>query len=221
MGTRSRTPSTTATGAPRTRRSTAEVRLLLLDAARECFEEKGYHQTSTREIAEHAGVTEPMLFRHFGSKAVLFERAVFDPFVEFIATYARQVSQVDAAAAPKRVLSRQYIEGFFRLMVDNRDLIVTVLGERAEDGQAPRMAARASLEEQFDSFATVVDAFVRVEGEQIMDTRLALRFTLSFLLGAALADGYFFTFSDGPVDEDRVIEEMVDFVLRAIGHSPA
>lgn len=218
MATRSRTPATTATGAPRTRRSTAEVRLLLLDAARECFEEKGYHQTSTREIAEHAGVTEPMLFRHFGSKALLFERAVFDPFVDFIATFAKQVSEVDAVAAPKREMARQYIEGFFRLMVDNRDLILTVLAERTEDGQAP-LAARAALEGAFDAFAGVVEAFVAGEGEQIMDTRLALRFTLSFLLGAALADGYFFTFADSGADDGTLVEEMVDFVMRSIGHS--
>jgi len=44
----------------------------LLDAALSLFSEKGFDATTTRAIAEKAGVNEVTLFRHYGSKEKLF-----------------------------------------------------------------------------------------------------------------------------------------------------
>ena len=63
------------------------MRRLLLESARALFAERGYAGTSTREIARAASVTEPMIFRHFGSKAKLFEESVLDPFNTFVSEY--------------------------------------------------------------------------------------------------------------------------------------
>jgi AcrR family transcriptional regulator len=45
----------------------------LLEATLKLISEKGYLGATTREIAQEAGVTELTLFRHFGSKELLFE----------------------------------------------------------------------------------------------------------------------------------------------------
>jgi AcrR family transcriptional regulator len=45
----------------------------LLDATLKLISEKGYLGSTTREIAQVAGVTELTLFRHFGTKEKLFE----------------------------------------------------------------------------------------------------------------------------------------------------
>jgi AcrR family transcriptional regulator len=44
----------------------------VLDAAGRQFGEKGYQRASLREIATAAGVTTPVLYDHFGSKAELY-----------------------------------------------------------------------------------------------------------------------------------------------------
>src|SRR4051812_27460526 len=67
-------------GEKRTLRKPEEVRSLLLDAAREVFGERGFEAATTLEIAKRAGVAHALLFRHFGTKAELFEQAVFSPF---------------------------------------------------------------------------------------------------------------------------------------------
>src|SRR5689334_25430768 len=72
----------TATESVRRRRG--EERRLLLDAARELFARRDYRATTTREIAEAAGVSEYLLFRHFGSKAGLFREALVAPFTIFL-----------------------------------------------------------------------------------------------------------------------------------------
>jgi AcrR family transcriptional regulator len=44
----------------------------ILDAARTVFGRRGYHAAATSEIAAVAGCSEPMLYKHFGSKQELF-----------------------------------------------------------------------------------------------------------------------------------------------------
>ncbi len=50
----------------------AERKKQLLAHAKQLFVAHGYHGTTTEKIAETAGVTEPVLYRHFESKKVLF-----------------------------------------------------------------------------------------------------------------------------------------------------
>ncbi len=50
-----------------------ETRAKIIAAARELFERNGTRGTTTREVAEKAGVNEATLFRHFGSKRALLD----------------------------------------------------------------------------------------------------------------------------------------------------
>jgi AcrR family transcriptional regulator len=58
--------------APAFRRDPAEKKLRLIASARQLFSEQGFDSTSTLQIAVHAGVSEGILFHHFGSKKGLF-----------------------------------------------------------------------------------------------------------------------------------------------------
>jgi AcrR family transcriptional regulator len=64
----------------RGRRTQAErreaTRTALLDASIECLVEEGYANTTTRRIAERAGVTPGALQHHFASKAELLGQAI-------------------------------------------------------------------------------------------------------------------------------------------------
>ena len=54
----------------------AATRAALVAAARRLFVEKGYHRTSTEEVAAEAGVgTRGALYHHFADKQALFEAA--------------------------------------------------------------------------------------------------------------------------------------------------
>ncbi len=48
----------------------------IIEAAYNCFSQKGYIATSTKEIANRAGVSEVTLFRHFGTKEGIFEAVI-------------------------------------------------------------------------------------------------------------------------------------------------
>jgi AcrR family transcriptional regulator len=57
---------------PRQRLPVAERRTLIVEAAGRLFGERGYDGTRIDEIAAAAGVTKPIVYRHFGSKRDLY-----------------------------------------------------------------------------------------------------------------------------------------------------
>ncbi|GGB72495.1 TetR family transcriptional regulator [Knoellia flava TL1] len=50
----------------------SERRAQLLDAAQAVFVERGYHAAAMDDIAEHAGVSKPVLYQHFPGKLELY-----------------------------------------------------------------------------------------------------------------------------------------------------
>lgn len=64
--------ATDAEKGARTRLAAPERRAALLDCACQVFSEGSYRGTTTAEIAREAGVTEPILYRHFESKRDLY-----------------------------------------------------------------------------------------------------------------------------------------------------
>jgi AcrR family transcriptional regulator len=62
---------------PRRRRLDAAARReTILDAAIPLFASAGYEQTRMSDVAERVGVTEPVIFQNFGTKAELFAAAL-------------------------------------------------------------------------------------------------------------------------------------------------
>jgi AcrR family transcriptional regulator len=54
------------------------TRIAIEDSAMELFIENGYHATSMRQIAEHAGLALGGIYNHFSSKEEIFEGIVVD-----------------------------------------------------------------------------------------------------------------------------------------------
>jgi AcrR family transcriptional regulator len=71
------------------RKSAEERREDILEAARLEFAERGLEGASTEEIARRAGISQPYVFRLFGSKKDLFKAAVARCFRETLETFQR------------------------------------------------------------------------------------------------------------------------------------
>lgn len=80
----------------------AARRAQLLETAAELFAEHGYARATTSQLAKAAGVTEPIIYRHFGSKRDLFIALVKQTSEETIAFWEEQL---DAAQTPADRLS--------------------------------------------------------------------------------------------------------------------
>ncbi len=83
-------------------RAPAEKRERLLAAARELFAERGFEDTSTQQIAKAAGVSEGILFHHFGSKRGLLARIEED----FVAAGVRAAMPATSAPLSEEMVVR-------------------------------------------------------------------------------------------------------------------
>jgi len=72
----------------------AERRRQLIDHAKQLFVTLGYGHTTTEKIAHAAGVTEPVLYRHFDSKKTLFLEVLTDIRESTIHRWQSQTAQI-------------------------------------------------------------------------------------------------------------------------------
>jgi AcrR family transcriptional regulator len=71
------------------RKSKEERRGEILDAALAVFAERGLHGASTEEIARRAGISQPYVFRLFGTKKELYMAVVARCFRQTLETFQR------------------------------------------------------------------------------------------------------------------------------------
>jgi AcrR family transcriptional regulator len=119
-----------------------ERREAVLAAALPLFARRGWLGTGTRELAAAAGVTEPILYRHFADKQALFLAVLARSTVSVEQVLARHVAAARGAAARLEALATGLGE-----VLDHRldDLRVLETAASALDQPALADAARAHL----------------------------------------------------------------------------
>ena len=73
----------------------------MLDTACRAFFQKSYRGATTAEIAREAGITEPILYRHFGSKRDLYLACLDEAWRQF-----REFAEEALATNPSAVSGR-------------------------------------------------------------------------------------------------------------------
>lgn len=125
------------TSRPRARRrTTEEIRGLILVAARELFDERGYEGTTTKDVAERAGVYERLVYTNFESKAGLFDAAVVEPLSALVADYLEGWNEHPDDTTPEQRIDR-LVRGLFEFALRNRDALRVVMSSLNAGGQRP------------------------------------------------------------------------------------
>ena len=86
----------------------AQRREQLVSVATRLFAERGYEATTTSAIAEAAGVTEPILYRHFHGKQDLFVAIVREMSELTMRHWKGLIEGVDDPAEAVRRIARQF-----------------------------------------------------------------------------------------------------------------
>lgn len=95
----------------RRRRLAKEVREnQILDAAAALFLEKGYHTTSTVEIAQKAGVVEGTIFRYFATKRDLMFKVAERAYKETIADFDGQLDGISGTWNRLRYMAWRHLK---------------------------------------------------------------------------------------------------------------
>jgi AcrR family transcriptional regulator len=172
----------------RIRRRRGEPRRLLVEAAHEIFTAKGFVGTSTRELADRAGVSETLMFRYFGSKVGLFREAMVAPFADFVQSFNERWTQSLAEGYDPETLTRQFVGELYDLFRTHRGLVVMLW---AADAQSESELAEAGV---FDEVVEHLQTLVQIGsvagefagGFQSPSHDLLTRSTLSMVAGMAV-----------------------------------
>src|SRR5437660_1722675 len=126
-----------------------ERRAAIIAAVRQVFAEKGFHGTTTRELADAAGVSEALLFKHFPNKEALFSAMLFacckaEDHGKFERLFALQPSTSTLVLMVHFMASRilSACGAGEEMSIQNR----LMLRSFAEDGEFARLALRRPAE---------------------------------------------------------------------------
>jgi AcrR family transcriptional regulator len=205
-------------GKRRQRRSSEAVQALLLGAARQLFAERGFAGTGTREISALAGVSESLLFTHFGTKAALFEAAVVAPLIEFFESYVGEWERHEIGEISTWDLCEQFLAGFYDLLREHHDLVMALVSARrfdAEVGSCGEPASRMFAQALQRMENRVVDE-IPVRGFRELDVPLTVRLAVGMVMSVALLEEWLFSGDVEPVARDRLVREMTMFLIYGI-----
>jgi AcrR family transcriptional regulator len=144
----------------------------LLAAAIEAFGERGYHATTTREIAERAGMSPAGMYVHFQSK----EDVLFQVTKLGHASALEAIEDALAGDAPPEMKVRRFVEAFTSWHARNN---------RA--ARVQQYELRALSRERYDEIRHVRGLFERLLKQQLREGIASRVFAITAVDTAALA----------------------------------
>jgi AcrR family transcriptional regulator len=187
----------------------------LIEAARDVFVERGYHGASLRQIAIRANATQADLYRHFPSKAKLFEESVFRPFAEFL----DQLISGWRAGSLDEISNEELIGGFTQDMYEftrtHRGLMMALIAADAH-GDEELGDVRSAFREAVGQVIAQTRADQDTRGWADIDQEVTVPITISMMISAALLDGWLFPPGADHPGKQRVLDELTRYEVRAI-----
>jgi AcrR family transcriptional regulator len=199
--------------ARRPRRPAAERRRQILAAARALFAERGYHATTTRDLAAAADINDALIYRYFPDKQAILA-ALTD---EAIAVFQALPRPPDQAPLPLDQLLELIGTGFVHTVRANLDLVTILIGERHA------LAGDTRFAEFIDDAAThlgrLIDAAAGEQADSVAGGQgyLTARAYFGALVAFVLLQDQLGMASIRPVDAVQYIHHLAQLTVRGIG----
>lgn len=152
----------------------------ILDAATVVFAERGFHATTTKDIARQAGISEGTIYNYFKSKTALL-MGIFERM-------RSSVMQQNSPPAPAEIDFRTFIETFLQqpliaLRQDNAALFRIVISEMMVNDELRTLYYQQILEPTLLLADTYFKAEAERRGLSPADARLIIRSISGMVLG--------------------------------------
>lgn len=200
------------------RRPRGEARRLLLDAARDLFARRDYRSTTTREIAEAAGVSEYLLFRHFGSKAGLFREALVVPFTSFLDEFGRTWQTVVPEETDEAELARQFVGHLYDVLVEHKGLLLTLVAADGLSDEDVEATGVADIRRALSLLGRISAEGMQMRGLRSRQPDLPAHSTVAMIVGMVALRSTFF--GSRPPSREAIVDELVQAVLHGFLHRP-
>jgi AcrR family transcriptional regulator len=202
--------------ARRTRRSTDEVRRLILEAAVQVFESKGYSQTTMDDIAAEAGVARSAMFRHFASKSDLFHAAQLQPFLDLMTTFKQSLDAEIEELWEEERLMRTAIETVYDGFRAHRNGMLAIASMRELDPAAYREAL-AVIDGAFEDVVERAVAETKRRGwAPQRDLGLSIRIVIGMVASMSVLEPIFVPQGRGRPSRNQIIDQLTEVALHGV-----
>jgi len=145
--------ATVKSGTPQAKTGHREA---LLEGAIRCIQEKGFADTTARDIVAASGTNLASTGYHYGSKDKLLQAALAEAFQRWLAQLAAVAFEEPAAPAIERL--RKSLTAWSETFEENRPFMVAFVEALAQSAHAPEL--REQIAEQYRLVRATVAAMV-------------------------------------------------------------
>jgi AcrR family transcriptional regulator len=183
----------------------------ILQAAQRLFARKGYGGTTTRDLAQAAGVAEGTLFRHFENKKAILVRVATDGWVELLTDLLTELSEMASYKAIGQVMRRRMGN-----LSHNIDMMRVCFMEAQfhpelrDQVQGEVIAKMTDVAEAF--FQTAIDRGIYRK----MDARVVARIFLGMFAIAGFSQTTLTGEQDSPHSMQALAEGLADIFLNGV-----
>jgi AcrR family transcriptional regulator len=203
------------------RRSSAQVQQLLLDAAVRQFAANGYAKTTTDDIAEAAGVSLSVLFRHFPAKSDLFRDALLQPFLESLRAFTAHWEQSFVDPVDVEEVMRLVISDLYDHLDAHQDALTALLAADHSVDPPTATEVHALFDEIFAQLASMGQREAQRRGwfpGEPMD--LNSRLLVGMLTSAVAHRQWFLPTGRNRLSRERLVNHMTQLMLYGIRLAP-
>ena len=199
------------------------ARARTLAAAHQLFAKNGYRGTTTKEICLLAGIAEPTLYRHFGSKAHLFEMTVLEPFTEFIDGWIASWHEFSAESSVQD-LAESLVSGLFTLVRQDRRLFQELMEARTDPKNDLHESAIAISTRIRQGLQAVQEVGLEIADERHLahlDPPATITSVAAMVIGAVMLEDWIVPAGARRPSQGRMIQEMTMMVTHGITGRPS
>ncbi len=188
-----------------------ETRSRILKSAMRLFAKKGFDATTTKELAEDAGVAEGTLFRHFTNKKAILIEVATQGWIDLLTDLLTEFSEMGSYKAVAEVMKHRMMH-----MRENVDLLrVCFIEVQFHQDLRDRIQ-----QEVIEKMTDVAEAFFQTAMDQgvyrQMNPRLVARVFLGMFTIASFSQNTIAEPDASPEDLKNMAEGLADIFLNGV-----
>ncbi|MTJ29837.1 TetR/AcrR family transcriptional regulator [Aphanizomenon sp. UHCC 0183] len=191
--------------------SETQTRGRILQAAQRLFAAKGFEGTTTRDLAQTAGVAEGTLFRHFANKKAILVEVATSGWVDILTDLLTELSEMGSYKAIAQVMQRRMWN-----LQKNADIMRVCFMEVQFH---PDLRDRIQTE-VIDKMTDVAEAFFQTAIDKgiyrQMDAKLGAKVFLGLFAIAGFSDHTLIDPNASPQEMQKMAEGLADIFLNGV-----
>lgn len=191
--------------------SEAQTRTKILQAAQRLFAAQGFEGTTTRDLAQSAGIAEGTLFRHFANKKAILVEVATNGWVDILTDLLTELSEMGSYKAIAQVMRRRMWN-----LRKNADIMRVCFMEVQFH---PDLRDRIQTE-VIDKMTDVAEAFFQTAMDKgiyrQMDAKLVAKVFLGLFAIAGFCDHTLIEPNASPQEMQKMAEGLADIFLNGV-----